>query len=109
VAAQRKRLGRLERERTKAKEAYYSDALTLDEFKLEQARIGHEVKATNEAISRWTVEVEAMTRALDEALSLLADPYRLYTEAPEGALLSCSPRPSARRSGSSTRASRGLT
>src|SRR5260370_40070404 len=25
-----------------------------------------------------------MTRALDEVLSLLADPYRLYTEAPEG-------------------------
>ena len=28
-----------------------------------------------------------MTRALDEALSLLHDPYRLYTEAPEGIAL----------------------
>ena len=68
----------------KAKTAYYDDALTLDEFKLEQERIGHEVKAAGEAISHWTVEVEAMGRALDEALSLLTDPYRLYTQAPEG-------------------------
>ena len=29
-------------------------------------------------------EMEAIQRSLDEALSLLADPYRLYTEAPEG-------------------------
>src|SRR5215472_1722187 len=28
--------------------------------------------------------MEAIQRSLDEALSLLTDPYRLYTEAPEG-------------------------
>jgi hypothetical protein len=84
VARQRRRLARLEHERAKAKTAYYEDALTLDEFKLEQERIGHEVKAANEAIARWTIEVDAMGRALDEALSLLTDPYRLYTEAPDG-------------------------
>ena len=84
VAAQRKRLARLEHERAKAKTAYYDDALTLDEFKLEQARIGHEVKAANETISHWTIEVDAIVRALDEALVLLTDPYRLYSEAPDG-------------------------
>jgi hypothetical protein len=82
--AQRKRLTRLEHERAKAKAAYYNDALTLDDFKLEQDRIGREAKAANEAISHWTIEVDAMSRALDEVLSLLTDPCRLYTEAPDG-------------------------
>ena len=62
----------------------YDDALTLDEFKLEQERIGHETRAAQAAIAQWTIEIDAMRRSLDEALSLLADPYRLYTEAPEG-------------------------
>src|SRR5579863_7388195 len=43
VTRQRQRLARLDHERTKAKTAYYDDALTLAEFKLEQDRIGHEV------------------------------------------------------------------
>jgi site-specific DNA recombinase len=84
VTRQRKRLARLEHERAKAKDAYYNDALTLDEFKLEQARLGHEAKAATSTIAQWTIEIDAMRRSLDEALSLLADPYRLYTEAPEG-------------------------
>jgi DNA invertase Pin-like site-specific DNA recombinase len=84
VDRQRKRLARLEHERTKAKTAYYDDALTLDEFKLEQERINHETAAANAAIVQWTIEIDAMRRSLDEALSLLVDPYRLYTQAPEG-------------------------
>ena len=84
VASQRKRLARLEHERTKAKKAYYDDALTLVEFKLEQERINQEVKAAQSAIDQWTIEIEAIRRSLDEALSLLVDPHRLYIEAPEG-------------------------
>ena len=84
VASQRKRLARLEHERTKAKKAYYDDALTLVEFKLDQERINQEVKATQNAIDQWTIEMEAIRRSLDEALSLLVDPHRLYVEAPEG-------------------------
>jgi DNA invertase Pin-like site-specific DNA recombinase len=84
VARQRKRLARLNHERTKAKTAYYDDALTLDEFKLEQERITRENAAAQAAISQWTIEIDAMRRSLDEALSLLTDPHRLYTEAPEG-------------------------
>jgi hypothetical protein len=74
----------VERERAKAKSAYYDDALTLDEFKLEQERINQEVKAAQKAIDQWTIEIEAIRRSLDEALSLLVDPHRLYVEAPEG-------------------------
>ena len=84
VASQCKRLARLEHERTKAKKAYYDDALTLVEFKLEQERINQEVKAAQTAIDQWTIEMEAIRRSLDEALSLLVDPHRLYVEAPEG-------------------------
>jgi site-specific DNA recombinase len=84
VTRQRTRLARLDHERTKAKSAYYDDALTLDEFKLEQDRIAREVGAAKTAIAHWTIELDAMRRALDEAMSLLKDPYRLYTEAPEG-------------------------
>ena len=76
-----------ERTRRSSMKQRSNDALTLDEFKLEQERIGREVRSANEAISRWTVEVEALTRALDEVLSLLVDPHRLYTEAPEGIAL----------------------
>ena len=84
VARQRKRLARLNHERTKAKTAYNDDALTLDEFKLEQERISRENAAAQAAIAQWTIEIDAIRRSLDEALSLLTDPYRLYTEAPEG-------------------------
>jgi len=56
----------------------------LDEFKLEQERIDHEASAARAAIAQWTVEIDAVRRSLDEALSLLEDPHRLYTEAPEG-------------------------
>lgn len=84
VASQRKRLARLDHERTKAKKAYYDDALTLVEFKLEQERINQEVKAAQNAIDHWTIEMKAIRRSLDEALSLLVDPHRLYVEAPEG-------------------------
>jgi hypothetical protein len=57
--------------------------------------------AAQAAIAQWTIEIDAMRRSLDEALSLLTDPYRLYTEAPR-ASTSCSFRPSATRSGSLT-------
>ncbi len=69
---------------TKAKTASCDDALTLDEFKLEQARIQDETKAAQDAIAQWTVEIDDMRHSLDEAISLLVDPHRLYTEAPEG-------------------------
>ena len=82
--SQRKRLARLQHERTKAKKAYYDDALTLDEFKLEQESINQGVKAAQNAIDHWTIEIEAIRRSLDEALSLLVDPHRLYVEASEG-------------------------
>ncbi len=49
-----------------------------------QERINREVKAAQNAIDQWTIEMEAIRRSLDEALSLLVDPHRLYIEAPEG-------------------------
>jgi hypothetical protein len=48
------------------------------EFKLEQERINQEVKAAQNAIDQWTIEIDAIRRSLDEALSLLVDPHRLY-------------------------------
>ena len=46
-----------------------------------QGRRLREVAGAQQTIARWTVELDAITRALDDVLSLLEDPHRLYTEA----------------------------
>jgi len=58
--------------------------LDLTEFKAEQERIKQGIKAAQDTIAKWSVELESITRSLDEALSLVQDPQALYDALPEG-------------------------
>lgn len=84
IEKQRRRLREFERRRQKAKAAYYADVLDLSEFKAEQEAITHGMRAAEEIIAHWSVELESITRALDNALRLMADPQALYDAVPEG-------------------------
>ena len=42
------------------------------------------MSAAGEIIARWSVELDSITQALDEALRLLEDPQALYDAVPEG-------------------------
>ena len=55
----------------------------MADFKTEQDRTASEVVAAERTIARLTVTLESIQRSLDEALSLLVDPYRLFVQAPE--------------------------
>lgn len=84
IARQRTRIAQLEKARKKNKDAYYADAIGLEEFKADQERIRREIAGAERAIAKLGIEVASLTRSLDEALSLLDDPQRLYDHTPEG-------------------------
>jgi DNA invertase Pin-like site-specific DNA recombinase len=84
IAKQQARIQRLKQRAMKNKDAYFADALSLEDFKAEQDRTNGEIKAAEKTIAKWSVELDAIEQRLDEALSLLLDPYKLFTEAPDG-------------------------
>ncbi len=84
IAKQQRCIIELERRRKKAKAAYYADVLDLEEFRVEQETIRRSIRAAEETIAQWSVELESMTRSLDEVLQLVADPQALYDALPEG-------------------------
>jgi site-specific DNA recombinase len=84
IEQQQRRIVQLEQRRTKAKAAYYADVLELAEFKAEQETIRQGIRAAEAIIARWSVELESITRALDDALRLMEDTQRLYDTVPEG-------------------------
>jgi site-specific DNA recombinase len=84
ITKQRQRMIELEHRRKKAKAAYYADVLDIHEFKAEQEAIKHGLKAAQNIIATWSVELDSITQSLDDALHLLEDPQRLYDTLPEG-------------------------
>ncbi len=83
IAAQRSRIVKLKQRAKRNKDAYFADALSLDEFKAEQDQTNSEITAAEKIITKWTVTAESIKTSLDEALSIMVDPYRLFTEAPD--------------------------
>lgn len=81
LARQQRRSRDLERQQAKAKEAYYSDAMSLDEFRSEQRRIANEKRTVDVTVSRCQMEIEELRLAVAEALGLLADAHQLYLAA----------------------------
>ena len=57
--------------------------MSLADFKAEQDRINGEIASAEQTIARLTVTLGSIERSLDQALSLLPDPYKLFTEAPD--------------------------
>jgi site-specific DNA recombinase len=83
ITAQQQRIKKLNQRAKKNKEAYFADALSLEGFKLEQDKTRDEITAAEKIIAKLTVTLDAIERSLNDALSIVADPYRLFTEAPD--------------------------
>jgi hypothetical protein len=81
LARQQQRLVDLEKQRAKAKEAYYADAMPLSEFRSEQRRIAHEQEAADRIMRQCQMERQDLEEAVEEALALLGDAYELYRQA----------------------------
>jgi site-specific DNA recombinase len=84
ITKQQRRITELEQRRRKAKAAYYADVLDLEEFKAEQEIIRRGIAAAEHIIASFTVELESISQALDDAFQLLADPQTLYDTLSEG-------------------------
>ena len=65
------------------RQQHIADALSLEDFKLEQDKTRNEITAAEKTIAKLTVTLDAIQQSLDDALSLLTDPYRLFIEAPD--------------------------
>ena len=84
ITTQRARIKKAERMRQKNKDAFYADAIGLEEFKADQARFKAEQRAAETIIAKLSVEVDGILTSLDEVLSLLEQPQALYEAMPEG-------------------------
>ena len=83
IGRQKDRIQRLTKRAKKNKEAYFAEALSLADFKAEQDRTNNEITAAEKTIAKLTVTLEAIERSLDHALSVLVEPHKLFTEAPD--------------------------
>jgi DNA invertase Pin-like site-specific DNA recombinase len=83
IAGAKARIHKANQRARKNKEAYYADALSLEDFKLEQDKTKTDIAAAEKIIAKWSIELDSIKASLDEALSLLIDPYRLFIEAPD--------------------------
>jgi site-specific DNA recombinase len=83
VTAQQGRMVKLNRQRQKAKDAYFADAMDIDDFKTEQQRISRELTAAEAIIQRNLTSLTDIERGVDQALSLLINPAGFYLAAPD--------------------------
>ena len=60
-------------------QAHYADAVPLDLFKAEQARLARELDQTSRELAALTADRQAVDHRLEEALALLEHCHRLYT------------------------------
>jgi site-specific DNA recombinase len=68
IAAQRKRIEKLEREQAKLTQAYLADALPLEALKSEQTRTQRELGQARSLIGQYQQDYQALEAALDHAL-----------------------------------------
>jgi len=66
---QEKRLTKLAKQRAKAKEAYYADAMALDDFRSEQQRIIREEESAKKIIRRCQMEYDELLTCAEDALT----------------------------------------
>jgi site-specific DNA recombinase len=68
IAAERRRVEKLDREQAKLTQAYLADALPLDVLKAEQERIQRELAQARMLIAQYQEDYQVIEAALDEAL-----------------------------------------
>jgi site-specific DNA recombinase len=81
IAAQRKRIEKLEREQAKLTQAYLADALPLDALKAEQNRIQRELGQARTLIGQHQQDYQALEAALDHALLMCRNGALAYQHA----------------------------
>ena len=69
----------LKAQQAKLLEAHYADAVPLDLFKAEQARLARELDQISRELAALTADREHLEHRLTEALALLEHCHRLYT------------------------------
>ena len=69
----------LKAQQAKLLEAHYAEAVPLDLFKTEQARLTRELDHTSRELAALTANRQAVDHRLEEALALLEHCHRLYT------------------------------
>jgi hypothetical protein len=79
---QHKRLPGLQRQKTKARDAYYADATSLEDFRTEQRRLDRDIHAATQAIERCEATDRAVDTHIEQALTLCANARGLYLAAP---------------------------
>jgi site-specific DNA recombinase len=82
VRLQEGRIDKLNRRRTKLKEAYFGDAMDIAEFKIEQQAIARDLLAAEVVIQRHAAALGDLERGVDDAVSLLRNPALFYQAAP---------------------------
>ena len=70
---------KLKTQQAKLLEAHYADAIPLDLFKTEQARLTRELNQISRELAALTADREHLEHRLEEALALLEHCHRLYT------------------------------
>ncbi len=83
IARQQRHIRELEQRRKKAKAAYYDGVIDLADFKAEQEYIRQGIQAAEAIIAEWSVKIDSITRALDNAFALVENPQMLYSALPE--------------------------
>jgi site-specific DNA recombinase len=78
VSAQQGRIVKLNRQRQKAKDAYFADAMDIEDFKAEQQRISRELTSAEAIIQRNMTSLGDIETGVDQALSLLVNPVGFY-------------------------------
>ncbi len=68
IAAERRRIEKLDREQAKLTQAYLADALPIDTLKTEQSRVQRELAQARLLIGQYQEDYQAIEAALDEAL-----------------------------------------
>ncbi len=81
IAAQQRRIERLENEQRKLTEAYLADALPVSELKREQERIQRELHGAQAILQRYEAESASIEEALDQALLLAKAGAAAYVRA----------------------------
>ena len=69
----------LKAQQAKLLDAHYADAVPLDLFKAEQARLARELDQISRELAALTADRERVEHRLEEALALLEHCHRLYT------------------------------
>ena len=78
VRAQRSRIEQLKRRQQKAKEAYFADAIGIEDLKAENQQIARELAQANDLVRRHAATLAQLEAGTEAAILLLTNPAGFY-------------------------------